>query len=280
MSMTGDLISNEFQYEFRGLLFGSGTDIIVEEVQGLLGMPDVSNTDMSRLSDHGATPGVSTFGKRTIGFDLHIVGGMGEDIEVKLNEAQTAFTLPRRSRSRELDTLAFWRPGAPKKVVYGRCERREFVSNFRTARGLASGSIDIVCPDPLIYSQDTYEEVITLAPGAVTGQIEVWCNGNHPEGAYPMLTIEGPSTDANITNSEDDNRQLKLSAALSAAQVLTFNGRTMETLIDGVDAFTYVRNDSQFWRLLPGKNVIVYTRSAANAGATSRLYIRWQDTWQ
>lgn len=274
----GDLVADEYQYEFNGYLFGSGTDTIVQRCSGLLGAPPVRNTDVDRFNNHGATPGVSTYGKRTVSIDGSITGTAGEDIEEKILEANRAFQLPgRRNRSAQ-KKLVFWRPGQVKKFVYGRCERREIPSEFNTARGLGKLSVDIVCPDPLIYSLDEYEVEMTLGVGVTNGQIEVWHRGDLADGALPILEIDGPATDAIITNATDENRQIKLDGAIGVGQTFVFDLKDVDATLNGADAFSMVRNDSQYWSLLPGKNVISYQRTGS--AAIGRLRIRWRDTWQ
>lgn len=279
MTQTGDLINIEYQYEFRGWLFGSGTDTIVRSVSGLLALPEVRNSDIDRLNDHGATPGISVLSKRTVSFDVTILGSPGVDIESKVAEARTACQPPPKRLSRTLEPLAFWRPGAPKKVVYGRCERRDFESNYELARGKGEGSFDIVCPDSFIYGMEQKSVTITLAIGATTGQVNVFNFGDFRDGALCTVEIQGPATNAIVANSTDDNRQIKLDGAIAAGETFVLDQKTMEATLDGDDAFTMVRNDSQYWALLPGQNTIVFSRAAGATSAIARCTIRWQDTY-
>lgn len=280
MSIPGDLINSDYQYEFRGLLFGAGTDYITTAVNGLLSAPDAVNRDTDSMNGHGAVPGILTGNKRTVEFDLSIIGGSGLDIEQKLNAAQEAFQLPRRRYSREMEPLIFRRPGQPAKVIYVRCERREFESNYNVAHGLAEGSVQLVAPDPIIYSLEEHTAVIELAPGDTNGQIEVYQFGNLVDGAPCTLEIQGPATNPIVGNVTDDNRQVKTTVVLTAANTLVVDQKTLDSTLDGADAFGSVRNDSQYWQLLPKKNVITFSRAGGNTAATARLTIRWRDAWQ
>lgn len=274
----GDKIANEYQYEYDGYLFGSGTDFLVEKVTGLLGTPAVRNNDTDRFNAHGATPGISTYGKRTIGVDGFLLGQAGEDIEEKIQAANRAFQLPGRRNRNNMKKFVFYRPGQVKKYVNARCERREIVSDFKTARGLGAVNLDFVCPDPLVYSLNEYEVELELGIGETNGEIEVWMRGDLKDGALPILEIDGPATDAIITNTTDDDRQIKLDGAIAVAETFVLDLQLMDASLDGDDAFTMVRKDSQYWVLLPGKNVISYQRTGS--AAISRLRIRWRDTWQ
>lgn len=280
MPVPGDQIYADMQYEFRNLLFGADTDILTEKVTGLLASAPARNQDVDKLGDHGASPGVVTYGKRTIAFDLHVMGASGNDIETKLEVARKAFQLPRRRASRSPSEFVYKRPGQPLKVIYARCERRDFTSDYKTARGLASGSVELIAPDPLIYSLVVNEETLTLPVGTANGEIEIYQAGDCEDGAAPVIEIVGPSTDATVTSATDENRALKVDGAISAVQTFLFDEKDLTATLDGADAGAMIRNDSQFWTLLPGWNTIVYARSAANMGAESTMKIRWRDTYQ
>jgi hypothetical protein len=274
----GDRIVTEYQYEFDGLVIGSGTDFVVEKVSGLLGSPAVRNTDTDKFNRHGATPGVPSYQKRTIGIDGAILGIAGEDIEEKILLANATFQLPRRRFRVPNKKFVFYRPGQVKKFVWARAERRDIDSEFLTARGLAKFSIDMVAPDPLIYSLDEHVVELTLDVGETNGQIEVWQRGDLADGAEPIIEIDGPATDAIITSATDDNREIKLEGDIDVAETFTLDTGLLEADLDGADAFSMVRNDSQYWALLPGRNIISYQRTGS--AAISRLRIRWRDTWQ
>lgn len=280
MPAPGDLIYADYQYEFRNFLFGHDTDILVEKVTGLLASAPSRNNDTDKLGDHGADPGVVTYGKRTIAFDLHLMGTAGNDIEQKLANAQRAFQLPRRRKSRTPSEFIYKRPGQPLKVIYARCERRDFTSEYKTAQGLASGSVELIAPDPLIYSLVLNEVTLTLPPGTATGEVPIYMAGDCEDGAAPIIEIVGPATDATVTSSTDDNRGLKLNGLITAAQTFLFDGKDLSATLNGADAGAMVRGDSQFWSLLPGWNTIVYARSNTNMAAQSTIKIRWRDTWQ
>lgn len=280
MPAPGDLIYADYQYEFRNFLFGSGTDFMTEKVTGLLSSAPVRNLDTDRQADHGAKPGLVLYGKRTIAFDMHILGVAGNDIETKLEAAQRAFQLPRRRTTRTPSEFVYKRPGQEMKLIYARCERRDFTSEYQTAHGHASGSVELVAPDPLIYSLVLNELTITLPPGTASGQMTLWQSGDCEDGAAPEIEITGPATDPTVTNTTDGNRALKTTGAITGLQTFIFNEKKMSATLNGADAGAMIRNDSQFWTLLPGWNTIVYARSAANMGAQSIMKIRWRDTWQ
>lgn len=276
----GDLIAVEYQYEFRNLLFGSGTDYVTTKVSGLHALPPVRNSDVDYVLEHGAQPGPVTMGKRTISIDMTIKGAAGQDIEDKISSASAAFQLPSRRNSRRTEKFVFWRPGQVKKFINVRCERRDFPSDFETARGMCKGTVDLVAPDPLVYSLQEHTKTLTLGTGETSGQINIPNFGNHQDGAACILEVTGPATNFSITNSTDDNRSLQTNASLDADDVFIHDQAPFITTLNGDDGADFVENDSQEWRLLPGENVLVFSRSGTNAAAPATLKVTWRDVWQ
>lgn len=283
--VAGDLLTRPYQYEFRTLLFGSGTDFITEKVSGLHGMPGVTDSDINRSADHGAFPGVLLMNKRTLAFDMKIVGEAGEAIERKLAIARETFQVPRVRYGRVMDPFVFWRPGEPKKVLYVRCTKRDFPSDYETARGLSSGSVELVAPDPVIQSVVVHHEEATIGAAVLNANLVCTMNGDFRDGARPIVTITGPWNNPRILNTEDDSRTLRLDLSLAAVDALrlTYATRKIEVRrgLNGawVDGYIYRRSDNQWWTLLPGVNHITATRASTNSGANGKVEVDWQDAY-
>jgi len=281
----GDLVDRPYRYEFRDLAFGAGTDYIVEEVQGLLSMPTVRDGDTDRQSTDGAFPGVLTFGKRTLAFDLIIIGTAGTDIEGKLATARRTFQPPQRRKSTVMEPFVFQRPGEVKKVAYVRCTKRDFTSDYETARGKAEGSVELVAVDPTIYSLVVHDEEIQIAAAATSGTGTVTNAGDNADGTLPILTLTGPMTDPVVQNLDDDGRQFKLEGVFDADDQVRvdFRRRIVETR-SGAGAWTedysIVKNDSLWWALLPGDNDLVFQRNSGNTATFATLEVTWQDAFQ
>lgn len=274
-----------YGYEFRGFRFGSGTDYITEEVDGLLGSATSRDQDQDKSNDHGVNPGILLFGKRIIAFNMKVIGAPGEDIEQKLENLNRIFQPPARRKTRELSAFIFQRPGAPKKVIYARCTKRDFTSSYNVARGLAEGSVELQAPDPLIYSLAVNDATVILPGGSTSDSTILLNDGDHEDGSSPVFTISGPSTNPVITNQTDENRQFKLNVVLDANDSVRvdFKNRQIEVSRDGdpyEKDFTILAPDSRWWVLVPGLNTVSYNRGGGNAGATSTLTIEWQDVWQ
>lgn len=275
----GDLITADYQYEFRNLLFGAQTDLITERVTGLLAM-GARDTDQDRQNDHGSFPGMMVMGKRIIQFDMKVTGSPGTDIEGRLALVRSVFQVPRKRYARVLEPFVFQRPGLGKRVLYVRCTKRDFVSEYSTARGVASGSVELVAPDPLIYSLAVHQEALTIASGATTTSEVLVNTGDFVDGFLPKFTITGPATNPRVGNAQDDNRQVRTSMVLGATDTLVIDTKTKVVTVNGVRQFGVIRNDNQWWALLPGNNTVSYSRDAGNTGASSTCTVTWQDVWQ
>lgn len=280
----GGLIETDFQYQFRDLVFGAGTDFVTTEVTGLLGSAPTRDTDINKENDHGVHLGQILYGKRIIAMNVSIRGDHGIDIEEKLDVARRVFQLPRKRLAKVPEPLVFRRPGFPDFVSYVRCTKRDFPSNYKTARGLAVGSVEFQAGDPLIYSLQPGYAALNLPLGVLQNTILVTQIGTHNDGTPPTLVIEGPAEDPIIQNETDENRAIRLDVAIGINDAVRINmqTRTVEyrTGIGGpwVEDYTIVRNDNQWWNLLPGPNTIRYQRSGA-AAAASTLEIYWQNAW-
>jgi hypothetical protein len=281
VSVPGDLIFDDYQYEFRGFLFGAHTSYVTEKVSGLLGMPAVRDMDIDSGADHGSHPGLLLLSKRIIQFDMKIVGST-LDINQKLGLARTAFQVPRKRYSRVLDAFVYKRPGEPKKVLYARCTKRDFVSDYDTAHGLSTGSVELTAPYPVISGLDLLSQSWNLAAGSTNGQQTITNEGDFADGARPKITLTGPWTNPRIQNVTDYGRTIRFDLVLNAGDTLIFDAATMSAQISRAggafaDAYQYVRADNQWWNVLPGPNVILATRT--NNGAQGTIKVEWQDAY-
>lgn len=280
----GDLIARDYQYEFRNLLFGSGTPFVVTGFENLLGSGDVAANDIERQYEHGMFPGLLRYTARVAPCDMTIVGNAGAEIEQNLALARKAFQVPRKRLTMVMDGLVFKRPGEPKKVLYCRCTRRAFKSSYETAHGYSEGSLEFTAPDPIIYGLDVKTQALVLAVGSVTNNVTITSEGDFVDGSYPVVTINGPATNPRVQNVADDGRTLRADLVLAAGDALKIDQKTKQCLLRvgvggaWVDAWQYMRTDNQFWNVLPGPNQIVYTRAGAT-GASSTVTIDWQDAF-
>lgn len=275
----GDTIG-DYQYEFRGLIFGSGTDFITETVDGLLSMATARAGDVDNANDHGAIPGPVLHSKRVMPFDMTIRGVRGVDIEGKLATARKVFQIPTRRNFNVMEIFAFKRPGEVRKMVLAQCLKRDIPSNYETARGKAKCSIELRATDPAIYSLAENFSTRQMAIGATNSQFNVQNLGDFEDGSRKMrFRLVGPFTDVRIQHVEL-NRTIVLNGTANAGQVLIVDLDTRTITLDGVNVYSWRQPANQWWRLLPGANTILVTRAGSNTGGAMTIETYWRDTWQ
>lgn len=273
----GDYVANNYQYEFRDFLFGSGTKYIATKVKGLLGRSDINSSDTELIHEHGSAPGLPTYKKRIITFDIAI-DSHADDIEADLAAVEKAFQLPRRRNFQKMNRLVFRRDGIS-KFVGARVDKVDIESDYRLARGFGEVAVQFVALDPIKYSLIQNSHQIVAAAGVASVNGDVVNIGDLADGARPVVTIQGPATNPRLTNTTDDNRAFRWDGIITAAQTLTVDFGKRTVTLAGADSYTGVRTDNQWWELLPGRNRIVYDRDAGNAGASSTVTLTFRPTY-
>jgi hypothetical protein len=281
----GSLITTNYQYEFNGVLMGALTPFTVEKITGLLGNAPVRLKDIDRENGHGSIPGSALFSPRTVSFDIKASDQFdGTPVDDLLDMLSHAFDVPQLRYSTDLDVFAYQRPGRSTRRIFARGTKFDVDSTFNVGRGLIEASVEFVAPDPISYDLDLSTQSLTLGVGVTSNSMIVTMAGNFRNGTSPFLYISGACTDPIISNQDDDNRQIKLDVVLAANQICRLNMDTLEVSVQTgggsnpwIEDYSIVRDDSQFWNLMPGNNTIVYARTGS--GASSTLRVDWYNAW-
>lgn len=275
-----------YGYEFNGFGFGAASAVQVEKMSGLLGGSVVRGSDVDFQHRHGSAIGTTTLGKRTFSFDVNVlIGGGGSAMEDMLVQLGSVFQIPSLRRPKELKPFCFWRPGQPKKFVMARVNKRDFDSIYNVAHGKASGSLEFVAPDPLIYALDVKAADVILGPGQTTVPFPACDNdGNHVDGTgNALIQINGPCTNPVIQNDSDEGRALRFDVVVPSGGGIRVHLDTwvVERYTGGVWVLDHgiLRSDSRFFRLMPGANDLVYSRAVSGSGVGSHAYIWYYDAW-
>lgn len=265
---------SDYQYEFRGLVFGSQTSYITETVEGLFSLPDVRTNDQEKQDGHGSHAGVDLLSGRRIIFEIVITGAPGTDIWNKLRQANTTFQSSKNSGIVEYSLFA-QRPGRAKVFVLCRSRRCSFLSSYEAAHGLARGAVEFFASDPRVYedvlrsSAMTVTQGNTAAPGATANM-----NGDFLDGVQPVIEISGPSINPRLLNAADNNRSIRMDVILGSTDLLVVDTKAKTVFINGLDRYDIVRSDNQWWSLLPGSNSLLYTRSSTSGVSTATVKFR------
>jgi hypothetical protein len=126
----------------------------VQEVSGLLDLPEVRNNDVELIQRDGLWAGEDYLGSRSITITIRCVGTSEDDLSNKVAILRRAF----RSTRTEVP-LYFAIPGiadgAPSKIM-GRTRKFESVTDLKYGRLNATFDIQFECTDPYIYPLDGF----------------------------------------------------------------------------------------------------------------------------
>lgn len=133
---------------YRGVRVG-GLPYMVQEVSGLLDLPEVRSNDVELIQVDGLWAGDDYLGSRSVSISIRCVGTSEEDLSNKVSILRRAF-----SSSRSEEPLYFAIPGiadgAPSKIM-GRVRKFEPVTDLTYGRFNFAVDIQVDCTDPYIY---------------------------------------------------------------------------------------------------------------------------------
>jgi hypothetical protein len=269
----GDLVVADYQYEYSGLLMGSGTPYIMEKVEGLYSLPDLRSRDSDRQDEHGVYPGVDLLSSRRILLRVALNEVDATEVESLLANAGRAF----RPGTVE-ESFVFQRPAqGGKRFVLAKTKRRSFDAevDWKYTRGKGRGTVELQASDPRIYSLTLKSAQVAMASGtSAAGDLVVTNEGDFD--TWATITIGGPTVDPRIQNADDDAREIKLQVTFTT-ETLVIDLKRKTVTVDGVDRYDVVRNDSQWWKIQPGTNTIKYNRTGTTG--SSLLVVEHRDTW-
>lgn len=272
----GDLVTAFQHYEFNGLLLGHGTDYIVTKVDGLLGKSDVKTTDIDRQDAWGEFPGRDMYKGRKIVFTIEVINDINP-IEQNMASLEAAWAIPDISPPASPYQLVFYRnwPTAGKRFYWGKPGRLAVPSDSDYAMGNAHVIAEIKANDPRKYSLIESSDLYTIPN---TGSTFSGFSTNSGDTAMaPILDIVGPFTNPIIQNVTDAGKAFKMSIAGLANDLLEIDMRQRTVTLNGSDVGHNMMLDSNWWKLRPGANQIIYSRSGA--GASSTMTLRRRNAW-
>jgi hypothetical protein len=288
---TGDLVTEDWGFEYRGFAFGGTSDYLVAPgVTGLFDLPEIVTSDQQRLRRHGLHPGDDFMLSREIVIPLEITADDTATWEANLQALKTAMAVDPERDTAE-DPLVFQVPG----IAEGRKVRID-----ARPRGLA-GPLDLTwfyeiptvnlrffSTKPWVY--DISETTVTspilagsssgltwpltwpLVWGTVTASSFTATNDGTSRAEF-IATIPGPVTNPVIQHL-DRGVELAFAIDLEAGQYLEVDTESRTVLLNGTANRYYVKSGTWF-NLAPGDNLLSYR---ADAGS-SNLSIVYRSTW-
>ncbi len=279
---------------FAGIPFGPGTNIAVQEIEGL-DMPDLRTSNQPRALDHGMRLGRNLFGERTITISFGLYAPDGDQFDAVVD----TFSAMWANQNQEYP-LVF---DGDRKVIYCRAHRATNPRIFTdtTAQRLGFATIQFVATDPRIYSNDASTEafglgvssgggggaswplswpVVWTAPTTSAGGTFHVVNAGSFEtpwlGQFNAGTtfITGPRVENVTTGQTLDFTSL----TLQPGQYLKLDAHENSALLNGeASRYGTLSSQSKWFYLQPGDNEIRATARSATTGAA--FTITWRSAY-
>lgn len=281
----GDLITTDWEMEFRELLMGGATAYSIVSVEGLLDVPEISTSDQARLRRHGLRPGDDFLGGRTITVTMEVYGDDNQAFALALKELKEAF-----------------RPGLSEAPVVFQfpnvAEGAKVRSNVR-ARAMAwpitqthfhrldEVVIEFYSTDPRVYSNTVGADSATLptAGGGLSfdaspdfsfgatstgGELTLTNSGNFQTPV--AFRIDGPVQTPRIIHEALD-QELELDLTLATGEFIILDSESRTVLLGGTASrYSSLTTDSSWFDLEPGVNIISFRGASTAAGSLSATF--------
>ncbi|RSD22010.1 phage distal tail protein [Amycolatopsis eburnea] len=282
--MAGELITQDGQLQWRGLLLGAGSAYKLTNLEGWLDLPDMRDGDVPFDSYHGSQPGQLLSDRRTVTLSFTISTDPAGFTAAQ--KALRAATAPNENPAEE-PLIVQW--DGVKAMVNARCVRRSIPVPRSNGTGYTQGAIQWRATNPrLLHLPQVvagpvsppvagtggliYPLVYPLVYGAAQsgGELVLENEGNAP--AQPVFRITGQCTGPTITN-PDTGQQLEFDPAyvLPAGRTLSLTHETRSVLLDDGVSRSNQLITRQWFTLPVGISRVRFT-SADGQGLLEALY--------
>lgn len=285
----GDLITSDYEIEFRGLLTGGESDIALVQIEGLVDLPPVRSADQILLRRHGAHPGDDFSDVRSIvvTYELHSATAAGfADL---VSDLQQAF-----SPGGVEIPFVFQIPGVAggaKALIWARAKRRQLPVNLDWFYRQPLATIELVATDPLLYSASessgatslpsaggglTFPATAPLTFGAVStgGTISAVNSGSFDTDI--TLRIDGPVTNPRV-ESLTAGKTIAVNITLATGEYLVIDTKARTVLLNGTASrYSSLDTSSRWFTLAPGTNEITFRASTPTVATLAAV---WRSAW-
>lgn len=292
---------SDLQFEFRGLVFGAGTDFHINRAEGFEGY-EARTSDSDQPRGDGGIRGLDYVAPRTVAFELALIettSAGGADYEAAWASVRAAFAPTRESDH----DLTFKRPGGVERLIRCRPISLVRVEEFGRYNIVGFPPVVLRAVDPRIYSatehtgnasvyaasQGGAEFPVAEFPVDFTGgtQNELVAENAGTADAYPLVRFYGPvtgtCTGVKLTNTTNGD-VLDIGATVTAGQILTAD---MEAAVTGANRLVISLGGASRYgdwelpraafRLSPGSNTLRFQVTGTSTDVVCNL--AWRDTW-
>lgn len=285
----GDLVTADWQVEYRNLLTGGDTTYSLVQVEGLADMPAVRPADQALMRRHGSHPGDDFVDVRQVVLTYELYTADNTAFAAAVEALQLAY----RPGGDE-EPLVFQIPGVAdgaKARVWCRPRRRQMPINLEWFHRIPIAIVEMVATDPLVYANTESEGSATLpsAGGGMTfpetppitfgtvstgGTITAVNGGSFDTGI--TFRVDGPATDPRI-ESLTAGKTIAVNITLATGEFLVIDTKARTVLLGGTTSrYSFLDATSRWFDLAPGSNEITFRASTATAAT---LTMRWRSSW-
>ena len=283
-----------FTLTFRDLTAGDGTDIQIDNMEGLEGLPGLDGENHPLAGLHGSVPGIWLARDRVITCEYAISAGTATGIRTALNALRSAMQPTEAEHPLVIDL-----PELGEVLLFARSTGRTIPSTAAlTGRGTVAGILQWVASDPRIYSTTLRTLVIPVFVGSGGleypvdypkdyGSVGVGLTTEVPNDGdfdtWPRITITGPSsgtvTPLKIENTTDGT-EVSFTAgggltipAGSTLVVDTHPARRVVRFTDGANRWHTVAGTT-WWPIHPGGAQLRFRATGNTTGVTCTVETR------
>lgn len=283
------MVLANYQFGFRGLVFGMDTAIDLVKIDGL-DLPSVSSGDVIRPQEHGEFVGGNFIRGRRVIIAMEGKAPTAADLEVLWNDLEEAFTPKNDSADQVEEILTYQLPGQSLRRIYCRPIRRNMTIDGEWQRGIINVLVELKATDPRIYDDAESSVNIPLASlsgsgmsfnvtfphgfgGAIVGGQEA-CINSGKFAVPPTFVISGGTVDNPKIEHIETGKVIDMVGSLAASDTLLIDVKNKAIILNGTasrDSWLK-RPISEFFYLLPGTNTI---RFSSTTVGTASLTATW-----
>lgn len=285
----GDLITADWEIEYRGLLSGGDNPIALVQIDGLLDLPPVRSADQVLLRRHGAHPGDDFADVRQVVLTFELYGDTEAELAELVEQLQAAY----RPGGPE-EPLVFRIPGVAggsKAQLWCRPRRRKLPIDLSFHRRIPVATIELVATDPVLHATAESSGTTTLPTtsgghswpnswpwtwGAVSAGGSILAVNEGSFDAEVTFRIDGPVTNPRIEHVVS-GATIAWNGTLAVGDYLVIDTRSRTVLLDGT-ASRYAELDpsTRWFALQPGTNEIAFRAITPTAATLSAV---WRSAW-
>jgi hypothetical protein len=245
----GDLLTADFQIEWRGLVMGHNTAYGWKSLDGWLAMPGMRLNDEARPGRHGAFAGQELADERVVTFDFTLMPWGATTMDA----AFAALRLATAVEENPAEEALVVQLSGQKWQAFARVTRRALLADGLYTAQSTPGALQWVATDARLYAAGAaltataglptagggglvFPLVFPLVFGSGTSIADLVATNTGTVTTWPVFTITGPVTGPVVTNTTTSQALVfNPSFVVAAGQTLTIDTDARTVTLAGVN---------------------------------------------